>query len=219
MNDLSRRNLVKTAVGALSMGIAGKAVASTCGFTPAQTEGPFYPLQKPKDQDWDLTQMKGKFLNAKGEVVYVKGKVVDQSCYPVSGALVEIWQANKWGRYSHPSDPNTAAPLDPNFQGFGWNLTNKDGEYFFRTIIPGQYPATSNWIRPAHIHFKVSKRGYKELTTQLYFKGDPYNDRDAILMSMSLDERSKVISDFKPEDNSGDYPVGYFEIAIKKVAD
>jgi hypothetical protein len=35
---------------------------------------------------------------------------------PVGNAEVEVWQANSYRRYTHPSDTNPA-PLDPNFEG------------------------------------------------------------------------------------------------------
>src|SRR2546430_3692171 len=54
--------------------------------------------------------------------------------------LVEIWQASASGRYTHPDDRNNAAPLDPNFQGWGKAVTDQEGHYLFKTILPGQYP-------------------------------------------------------------------------------
>ena len=42
--------------------------------------------------------------------------------------------------------------------------------------------------RPAHIHVKVRAGGFRELTTQLYFKGDPFNQNDfGYLPSLELD--------------------------------
>ena len=45
---------------------------------------------------------------------------------PVTGTLVEIWQANAAGRYAHDWDQHPA-PLDPNFTGVGWCLTDQRG--------------------------------------------------------------------------------------------
>src|SRR3989441_12578105 len=63
----------------------------------------------------------------------VTGRVVDEECRPVKGAMVEIWQANTRGRYTHVADPNPA-PKDPNFLGFGEATTDADGKYSFKTI-------------------------------------------------------------------------------------
>ena len=41
-------------------------------------------------------------------MIYVRGRVTDIHGQPLEGALVDVWQANHFGRYSHPEDPNTA---------------------------------------------------------------------------------------------------------------
>jgi protocatechuate 3,4-dioxygenase beta subunit len=55
--------------------------------------------------------------------------------------------------------------------------TDADGAFELSTIIPGHYLNGSTY-RPAHIHVKASAPGYRLLTTQLYFEGDPYNEGD-----------------------------------------
>ena len=35
-------------------------------------------------------------------------------------------------------------------------------------------------MRPAHIHFRVSKPGYESVTTHIFAAGDPYLDNDAV---------------------------------------
>lgn len=216
---LNRRKLLGStfAVGA-GIALAGVAKADetlrACGLTPAQTEGPFYPIEDQLDKNTDLTFVDGRRARALGKVVYLKGIVQDEFCRPVKGALVEIWQACHTGKYNHPSDPNTAK-LDPNFQYWGQTTTNEKGEYFFKTIIPGAYPATNTWMRPPHIHFKVNLRGYNELTSQLYFKGHPLNSKDRILKSLSQAERERVLVDFaKAEDGK---VTGQFNISIKSI--
>lgn len=216
---LNRRKLLGStfAVGA-GIALAGVAKADetlrACGLTPAQTEGPFYPIEDQLDKNTDLTFVDGGRARALGKVVYLKGIVQDEFCRPVKGALVEIWQACHTGKYNHPSDPNTAK-LDPNFQYWGQTTTNEKGEYFFKTIIPGAYPATNTWMRPPHIHFKVNLRGYNELTSQLYFKGHPLNSKDRILKSLSQAERERVLVDFaKAEDGK---VTGQFNISIKSI--
>jgi len=196
--NISRRSALKASLGmAASALITGNAVAqsiaNSCGVTPAQPEGPFYPETLPKDDDSDLTFVNGKIGSAKGRIILVGGQVTDSDCNLISGAVVEIWQACSTGKYNHSGDPNPAK-LDPNFQYWGRSITDSNGEYQFKTIYPGPYPASADWIRPSHIHYKVQKRGYRELTTQLYFAGDPYNETDLILQQLSLEEQKKVIS-------------------------
>src|SRR5258708_10435378 len=49
-----------------------------------------------------------------GERIIISGSVVDEDGYPVSGALIELWQANAAGRYRHQLVNHPAQP-DPNF--------------------------------------------------------------------------------------------------------
>lgn len=207
----TRRNLLKTSflsLGALSL-VSNSALAMSCGLTPSQTEGPFYPIEDQLDKDSDLTFVKNKRTRAIGEPIVLRGIVLDDECRPVKDALVEIWQACASGKYNHPGDPNPAK-LDPNFQYWGRCLTNSKGEYQFKTVVPGQYQATSTWMRPAHIHFKVHRRGYEELTSQLYFKGDEFNATDRILQSLSDKDQQNVIVDLVKDKKglkSGDFNI------------
>ncbi len=210
---MNRRSLVKNSIVAFS----GVMLAANIleAKTPAQPEGPFYPIVDQIDKDADLIRVDGKIQIAQGKIVIVSGRVVDQHNLPVENARVEIWQACESGRYDHPSDPNTA-PLDPNFQYWGIAQTNANGDYKFRTIIPGAYPAGDTWVRPPHIHFKISALGYLELITQMYFSGDSLNDKDLILKRLSKSDQKKVIVNFYLQENAP-HPVGVFNIEIEKI--
>ncbi len=132
---------------------------------------------------------------------------------------MEIWQACVSGRYNNDKDPNPA-PLDPHFKYWGETWTNASGLYSFKTIIPGSYPASPTWQRPAHIHYRVSKLGYHELTTQMYFKNDPLNEQDLILQNLAPEERQRVIIEFKSS-GAGFDPnslKGRFDLVLKSVS-
>ncbi|MEY3393830.1 MAG: hypothetical protein RL346_66 [Verrucomicrobiota bacterium] len=161
--------------------------------TPAQTEGPFYPVMALKDKDFDLTRIEGQEGTALGRIITIIGKVSDTDGNAIEGATVDLWQANAAGRYRHPHESNTA-PLDPNFQGWAVVPSGKSGEFRFKTIVPGAYPASKGWFRPPHIHFKVTKLGYLELTTQMYFPGEKWNDTDRILQRLPETERALLIA-------------------------
>jgi len=202
MND-SKRRFLKSSIGIVGglvtvNALSAEWVQSICtSITPKQPEGPFYPINEQLDSDNDLTILEGSTKRAKGQIVYTKGIVQDQYCNPVQDALVEIWQACASGKYNHPNDPNEAE-LDPDFQYYGKSVTNEKGEYLFKTILPGSYPAAEDWIRPSHIHFKVHKRNYTELTTQMYFEGLQYNAEDLILNALNEDEKKSVIVKLEP---------------------
>lgn len=221
-----RRRFLKLGTGtagALALSVisspVSKALAASCGPTPPQTPGPFYPGKTQFHPDHDLTHIPGHSSRARGRVVYIRGKVLDARCLPIAGATVEIWQACASGRYNNPKDPNTAAALDPDFKYWAEAHTDEHGEYLFKTIIPGSYPADAGWTRPPHIHFKVSRLGYRELVTQMYFKGDPLNDRDLILQDIPAAERGGVIVDFQPSPAGfeGGTLTGDFDITLRSV--
>ncbi len=166
--------------------------------TPHEIKGPFYPLVAQKDVDFDLTRVEGRDERAEGRVIHIHGKVLDTTGKALPDVTVELWQANTHGRYNHPHDPNPA-PLDPGFQGWAIVPSGEKGEFHFRTIYPGAYPATPEWSRPPHIHFKTSRRGYVELVTQMYFPGEELNETDRLLTRKPERERPKMIARADPE--------------------
>ena len=223
---ISRRSLLGAGAGVAAGLIAARlgadpAPAAACSDpTAAQDEGPYYPTRNQPDEDTDLTQIRGKNGRAKGEVIYVRGRVLDPDCQPVEGALVEIWQANAAGRYDHEGDAGNPRPLDPNFQSWAEVLTDKDGKFRFKTIKPGSYPADDKgWVRPPHIHFKVSRRSYHELVTQMYFEGEPLNEADLIRKTLSGDDQKRVTVAFKssPPGLESGSRLGEFDITLRKV--
>jgi protocatechuate 3,4-dioxygenase beta subunit len=195
--------------------------APACGeATAAQTMGPYYPTHDREDEDPDLTRVKGRPGRAEGELVIVQGRVLDEACKPVPGALVEIWQANRWGRYDHEKDADNPRPLDPNFQSWAEMVTDAQGRFRFTTIKPGPYPADDQgWVRPPHIHFRLSRRGYHELVTQMYFAGEALNDADRIRQDLSPEERERVTVSLRqaPDSNQAGAHLAEFDITLRQV--
>lgn len=183
--------------------------------TPEQGMGPFYPEAKPVDLDGDLTVIQGKLGKAQGQVIYVMGQVLDIKGQPVPGALVEIWQANTFGRYTHPDDKNPA-PLDPNFEGYGQLETDREGRYKFKTIKPASYPAETDWIRPPHIHFQVTTKTNR-LTTQMYFAGEPLNDKDSLLGSAATKEALIAKLTAPTKDLEPDALIAKWDIVLSRI--
>lgn len=158
--------------------------------TPAQTEGPFYPLELPADSDADLLH-NGTLVYGRGQPSWIEGVVSDLSGKPVRGAQVEIWQCDESGHYHHPGDGNRA---DKAFQGYGRVSVAADGRYRFRTIRPVAYGA-----RAPHIHVKVKLGARHLLTTQLYVRDDPRNAGDFLWRSLRDEqERAALTVSFAP---------------------
>jgi protocatechuate 3,4-dioxygenase beta subunit len=213
---LSRRAILKASAAVLVTGIlptTNRVLAQApLNRTQDQILGPFYPIMSKPDRSGDLTRVPGGAGRARGRPLIVTGRVLDPSGKPVKGANIELWQANSDGRYAHPDDTNPA-PLDPNFQGFGSVTTGTDGRYRFKTIKPSAYPITPTRMRPAHIHFNV-RGSHDELITQMYFEGDPYNEKDPFLQS-AFDPEALIVKLAPPTIQEPDFMVGVFDIVFR----
>lgn len=174
--------------------------------TPSQTVGPFYPQALIGPGEDDLACKVPGGARAQGTPIVFSGRVFDEAGKPVRGALVEVWQANKWGKYEHPVD-QTPEPIDPAFKGYGRMLTDAEGRYRFRSIKPGDYPnpGYDDWYRPPHIHFSLFGAGVMQrLITQMYFPGEKLNDIDPILNGIEdLDARASLIARQLPDAPDG----------------
>jgi protocatechuate 3,4-dioxygenase beta subunit len=222
-SPISRRGLLGAGAGAAAGFLAHRLGAETprapCAeATAEQTIGPYYPTHDRPDEDPDLTRVKGRPGRAQGDIILVQGRVLDEACQPVSGALVEIWQANTHGRYDHEKDAGNPRPLDPNFQSWAEMPTDAEGRFRFTTIKPGSYPVGDDgWIRPPHIHFRVSRRGYHDLVTQMYFDGETLNDPDRIRRELSSEQQAAVTVAFAPAPAEPGSRIGVFDIRLRSV--
>jgi len=170
--------------------------------TPADYEGPFYPVTQQQDIDNDLVQVKGQTGIAKGDILNLSGIVVNTRGEAQENIIIEIWQTDPHGRYKHPGD-SSPGERDPNFQYWGAATTTTDGTFSFRTIVPGAYQP-----RPAHIHYKVLQAGKVILTSQIYFR-DHSKETDRFSMTSQVEQQTV---DLKPADN-GEFEA-FFRIVI-----
>lgn len=110
-----------------------------------------------------------------GQAMEVRGCILDESGQPISGATVDVWQSSPLGFYENQDQSQDEMNLRGRFE------TNVEGKFFFKTIRPAGYPVPTNGPcgellraqdrhpnRPAHIHFMISKPGYKVLITQVF---------------------------------------------------
>ena len=150
--------------------------AGLTGGTPRTIEGPLYVSGAPVSKG-EARLDDGK---EQGETLFMDGRVLDTDGKPLPDALVEVWHADTKGNYSH---------FDPSQTPFNLRrgiLTDAQGRYRFRSIMPSGYGCppggpTEKLLtamgrhgkRPAHIHFFVSAKGYRHLTTQINIAGDP----------------------------------------------
>lgn len=194
MAKRTRRTFLKASTAGIAAAVVPNAAHALIA-TPKSTEGPFYPTPAMRfdDADNDLVRIEGKVRASGGHIIHLTGQVLDGDGSPVSGAQVEIWQCDANGRYLHDRDDRNVE-RDTGFQGFGHDVTGKDGKYRFRTIRPVPYPG-----RTPHIHVKVFT-ARRTLTTQVYLAGDPGNERDVLYRRLSPAELEAVEMRFEMRD-------------------
>ena len=118
-----------------------------------------------------------------GTHLIVVGYVLDQNCQPLSNAWLDFWQADASGEYDNAG-----------YTMRGHQFTDSQGRYYLDTIFPGLYSS-----RPIeHIHVKVKPEGGAEITSQLYFPGQPIEG-----LTVTIEERDG-------------YLVGYFNFVVQK---
>lgn len=154
-----------------------------------------------------------------GQLIHLRTRIVDEDGAPLRGALVEIWHCNAAGKYIHPNDSN-AAPVDANFYGAARLVTSESGLIELRTIKPGAYPVPElrGWWRPPHVHFSVWGRVWlSRLVTQMFFPGEPLNERDAIFNAIADPQaRSRCTARLAPTTEGSENALVFdFQIVVR----
>lgn len=178
------------------------------GLTPPQTVGPFFHgLLR---EGLNVLVRPG----TPGERIRIEGGVYDGNRAPVSDAMIEIWQADARGRYSHPADTRVASP-DPTFTGYGRAGTDDAGQYWFETIRPGRTPFGDSSEQAPHLNVAVSARGLlHHLFTRLYFDdAGAANASDPVLRGIPEDRRATVLA--KKSSADGKTVVYRFDIVLQ----
>lgn len=153
-----------------------ESLAQTCGaITPRQTEGPFFKTDTPRRTSLIDSGVKPGLV--------LTGVVYSKDCRPVANALLDFWHADDEGDYDNRG-----------YRFRGHQFTDAQGRYRLETIVPAEYPG-----RTRHIHVKAQAPGRRVLTTQLYFPGDPANERDGLYraeLAMKMPQRGEGSFDF-----------------------
>lgn len=163
---------------------------TSLGLTPSQTVGPFLSI--------GLTWPDGEHVVPDGtpHAVVITGCLYDGNGEPVNDGVIETWQADAGGRFTHPDDPRGAADPEPaGFRGFGRSQTDDDGRYRIVTVKPGRLPAPNGQLQAPHIDVSVFARGLLDrVVTRIYFPDDPANAADPVLASVPAERRSTLIA-------------------------
>lgn len=149
----------------------------TCVRTSSAVEGPYY---------YDSSPLRSAIAEGRpGEKlrlgITLGGMLspIANRCFPLSGAVIDIWQTDAAGIYSNVG--GDLQTLNTTGQTFlrGHQITDEKGYVEFETIVPGWEviavpPPVIVGARTTHIHVKVY-HGRDVLTAQLYFP-DPLLD-------------------------------------------
>jgi len=142
-------------------------VSNECHLTTEDILGPYYFENAPFRNII-------AHIEEPGVKLIISGGVKQNDCdNSISGALIEIWQANDEGCYGIVEDCNTGNPENDYFNLRGKFFSDINGYYTFESILPGYYGS-----RPRHIHIKITTPDGEVLVSQLYFENDPYCEND-----------------------------------------
>lgn len=159
-----------------------KLAAEKSGASQSSIQGPYYIPGSPIVGSHGPVPMRD---DEPGERLVIRGRVQSADGTPIPGALIDHWQADSSGYYSHfhPSTPD--GNLRAKF------VTDEEGRYEIETVAPAPYmiphdgPSgrlleAAGWHpwRPAHLHYFVDAEGHNRLTTQLFFAGDEWLGSD-----------------------------------------
>jgi protocatechuate 3,4-dioxygenase alpha subunit len=170
--------------------------------TPSQTVGPFFAYCL-TPADYALQEIFSNDLNTPGlagEKVRIAGRVLDGDGVGIPDAVVEIWQADARGVYSHGEAKSGS---NVSFKGFGRCGSGPDGSYSFSTIKPGRVEGPGGVLQAPHLGVNIFARGLlKQLVTRIYFGDESVNETDPVLALVPAERRTTLIA--KPQMRNGE---------------
>lgn len=152
-----------TSTSSSSSGGTGSSVS--CVLTPEETAGP-YPLFS--DIASASTYMREDITEGKTGVplqLLLTFVNVNDSCAPITDALIYTWHCDKDGVYSGYSQPGGNTVGETFCRGV--QMTDSTGLVRFTTIYPGWYSG-----RITHVHFRAYLGTSLQATSQLAFPQD-----------------------------------------------
>ncbi|MBN9888601.1 dioxygenase [Salipiger abyssi] len=180
--------------------------------------GPFYrenPPVLPKGASTVLKNFDDQ------ETAYFEGYVRDADGTPLAGVIMDVWEDAPNGLYEN-HDPD-----QPDYNLRGRFETDENGHYAFRAVRPVPYPIPDNETagellrymghhpnRPGHMHFILSKDGYRPLISQVYDSSSAWLDDDSVFAV-----KDSLVAEFKKAGPELDTELHVqFDFVLKRVA-
>ncbi len=166
---------------------------ANAGSTESTVLGPFHRQKAPRYAlGANISKNRGDGIPCRitGTIRNLKGR-------PIAGAELDVWEAGADGFYD--MQKGKAMNLRGIFKA------DAKGHFHFRCVRPEFYPVPHDGpvgkmlratgrhpMRPPHLHFWITAKGYKPLITHLFVKGGRYLDSDAV-----FGVKPELIIDFK----------------------
>jgi hydroxyquinol 1,2-dioxygenase len=145
--------------------------------TEATVFGPFFVADAPEiPNGGDIAG------SAAGQPCWIEGTVRDTEGNPISGARIEVWEADDEGFYD-------VQYADGRVAGRAHLFSDERGRYCFWGLTPTPYPIPHDGpvgklleavgrspVRASHLHFMVTHPGLRTLVTHIFVEGDPQID-------------------------------------------
>ncbi|WP_116134515.1 dioxygenase [Tropicimonas sp. IMCC34043] len=155
------------------------------------------------------------------ETVYFEGVVRDTAGNPLAGVTLDVWEDAPNGLYEN-HDPD-----QPEYNLRGRFETDAEGRYAFRALRPVPYPIPDNETagellrfmghhpnRPGHMHFILSKDGFRPLISQVYDSSSAWLDNDSVFAV-----KDSLVAEFqKAPDEMHDDLYVKFDFVLKEKA-
>jgi protocatechuate 3,4-dioxygenase, alpha subunit len=161
--------------------------------TPSQTVGPYFAYGLTAGQyGYDHTDIvTAKIESEQGDTIRLIGKILDGAGDVIPDAMIEIWQADSTGIYTHPEDPRKSNAPFTGFARCGTG-TDKESRFIFDTIKPGAVDED----QAPHINITIFMRGLlSHVFTRIYFSDEETaNVADPVLNSVPQDRRNTLVA-------------------------
>ncbi|MBN9670529.1 dioxygenase [Roseibium aggregatum] len=159
--------------------------------------GPFY-RENPPVLPKGASMIQKHFDNE--ETAYYEGYIRDENGDGIPGVTLNVWEDAPNGIYEN-LDPD-----QPEYNLRGRYETDENGHYAFVAVRPVPYPIPEDETagellhfmghhpnRPGHMHFIISKEGFRPLISQIYDGDSEWLEEDSVFAV-----KESLIGNFKP---------------------